>query len=79
MNRALAKDALRYISRDYANPDAQNRKMLKRHGEVWPVAVVHAWTVWWEYRDRECMAVLEDMTYCAMCGGGIVQEKETSD
>ena len=62
MTRALAQDALRYVSRNYANPDAQRRKMEKRHGEkAWNIAAIEAYNIWTNHGHKECIAVLEDM------------------
>ena len=70
MTRALAQDALRYISRDYANTEAQCRKMIRKHGDLWHVAVIHAWTIWQDHHDRECYAVLLDMVERAISAKG---------
>ena len=62
MTRQLAQDALRYVSREYASPDAQRRKMEKRHGEkAWNIAAIEAHTILTNHGSKECMAVLEDM------------------
>jgi len=62
MTRQLAQDALRYVSREYANPDAQRRKMEKRHGEKsWSIAAIEAHVILTDHGHTECMAVLEDM------------------
>ncbi len=62
MTRALAQDALRYASRDYADETAHRRKMEKLHGEkAWNIAAIEAHIVWVKNRDTECTAVLQDM------------------
>lgn len=62
MTRRLAQDALRYVSREYASPDTQRRKMEKRHGEkAWHIAVIEAHVIFTDHSHKECMAVLEDM------------------
>ena len=62
MTRRLAQDALRYVRRDYASPDAQRRKMEKRHGKkAWNIAAIEAHVIWTDHGHKECMAVLEDM------------------
>lgn len=62
MIRHLAQDALRYVSREYASPDAQQRKMEKRHGEkAWHIAAIEAHVVFTDHGHKECMAVLENM------------------
>lgn len=71
MTRQLAQDALRYVTRTYADETAQRRKMGKRHGEmVWNIAAIEAHVIWTDHGDRECMAVLQDMVERAIRGNG---------
>ena len=71
MTRQLAQDALRYVSRTYADERKQYDKMAKRHGAVmWLHACQQAGYVWTDHGDRECMAVLQDMVERAICGKG---------
>lgn len=54
MTRQLAKDALRYVTRHYANELAHRRKMEKRYGEkAWNIAAIEAHVIWTDHGDRE--------------------------
>lgn len=66
MTRQLAQDSLRYVIYDYDDEVAQCRKMIRKHGDLWHPAVVHAWAIWRDHGDRECYAVLLDMVHRAI-------------
>ena len=69
MTRALAIDALRYVTRTYADEPAQRRKMEKHHGEkAWNIAAIEAHVIWTDHGGRECMAVLQSMVERAISG-----------
>ena len=69
MTRAIAQDALRYVTRTYADERKQYDKMAKRHGsKVWYDAQNVAARIHLTHGDRECMAVLRDMVERALKG-----------
>ncbi len=71
MTRALAQDALRYVTRTYADERKQYTKMEKRYGAVmWLYACQRAGYIWDAHGDSECMAVLQDMVERAISGKG---------
>lgn len=70
MTRALAQDALRYISRTYADDAGHNRKMYRRHGGDWTKAKIIAADIYTACGTSECMAVLQSMVERAICGKG---------
>ncbi len=70
MTRALAQDALRYVTRVYKDDAGHNRKMYRRHGGDWAKAKIIAADIYTACGDRECMAVLHDMVERAISGKG---------
>lgn len=66
MTRQLAQDALRYVTLEYKDDAAHNRKMYRRHGGSWAGAKIAAGKVVTDHGDRECYAVLMDMVHRAI-------------
>lgn len=52
----LAIDAVRYVSREYKDDDAQLAKMRKKHGAAWEFAMGQALLVWLAYGGEWCLA-----------------------
>lgn len=61
MTNKLAQDAMRYVSRTYADDAAHNRKMTNRHGDAWSQAVIIAGTTFRHHGSVQCMATLQTM------------------
>lgn len=56
MTRKIAWDAYKFASWNYANPAAQERKMIRKHGDFWTVAIVHARVMVRMHGDDWCAA-----------------------
>ena len=59
MCRKLAIDAVRYVSREYKDENAQLVKMRKKHGAEWERAMGQALLVWLAYGGDRCLAWIE--------------------
>lgn len=59
MCRGLAIDAVRYVSREYKDDNAQLAKMRKKHGAAWERAMGQALLVWLAYGGDWCLARVE--------------------
>ena len=59
MSRKLAIDAVRYVSREYKDENAQLVKMRKKHGAAWDMAMGQALLVWLAYGGEWCFARVE--------------------
>ena len=68
MCRKLAIDAVRYVSREYKDENAQLVKMRKKHGPDWERAMGQALLVWLAYGGEWCLARVEDEVERRLCG-----------
>ena len=59
MQRNLAIDAVRYVSREYKDDHSQLVKMRKKHGAEWERAMGQALLVWLAYGGEWCLARVE--------------------
>ena len=59
MQSKLAIDAVRYVSREYKDENAQLSKMRKKHGPEWERAMGQALLVWLAYGGDRCLAWIE--------------------
>lgn len=56
MTRDLALDAYRYITRNYKDNAAQDRKMRRKHGAAWTSAVIAAYYTVTNHGHEWCIA-----------------------
>ena len=72
MTRALAIDAVRYVSREYKDENAQLAKMRKKHGLEWERAMGQALLIWLAYGGEWCLALVETEVERRLCGVSMV-------